>query len=452
MKHYRTGMLVFALIFSLVLWIGLSGESSPVFLQHQSEETLAGDEQPKMSAATAVNTNPSAAQQSSDGGGGKAEGLADPPAAVPAATNQPTESSKPAGPIKPARLTLTTVGDIMVHQEQIDAAYNPKTKSYDFTSSFAQVIPLLTDSDLTVGNLETTLAGQASRYTGYPQFNSPESLAQTLTKAGFDVLTTANNHSLDRREAGVLSTLNHLKQAGILSTGTFSTPDERNKPLFVEKNGIKIAFLAYTYGTNGIPIPKGKPYLVNLIDPALIKKDITAARSQGADIVSVSLHFGNEYQRQPSPEQRKMARFCLEAGADLILGHHPHVVQPYEWQTIPQADGTTRRGLIMYSLGNFISGQRGDYKDVGAILQVTITKPSGDKKAVLQDAQVVPTYVHLSRPGGKRSYVIYPLPQTLAAQTQKKSLPADVIRKMDQLYRAISVHLRQPATIPKQAL
>lgn len=363
-------------------------------------------------------------------------------AAVP--VERKTELPTAPTPAPPAeqRVTLMAVGDIMVHQEQLEAAWDGKRKTYDFAPFFAKVTPLFREADWVVGNLETTLSGSAARYTGYPQFNTPESLAFTLKQTGFTAVTTANNHSLDRREAGVLRTIEHLERAGLAHTGTFRSAAERNEPLLLKKDNITLAVLAYTYGTNGIPIPKGKPYLVNLIQPALIKQDIARARALGADFVAVALHFGAEYQRKPNDSQRSIADTCLRYGADIILGAHPHVVQPMEWRTVTLENGKQHTGLIAYSLGNFISAQRRDYKDVGAILTLTLAKKStGETK--LEAAEMIPTYVHYYRTKGKRQYVIYPLPHTLQAAKQVKDpvLSKDLLAYMSRLYKEISVHV-----------
>ncbi|UFJ41892.1 CapA family protein [Brevibacillus humidisoli] len=358
-------------------------------------------------------------------------------------TSAGDESLPQEAPPPEQRVTLMAVGDIMVHQAQLEAAWDPTSQTYQFDPFFARVKPILQSADLVVGNLETTLAGKDLRFTGYPQFNSPESLASALKAAGFTALTTANNHSLDRREAGVLRTLQHLDQSGLAHTGTFRTPEERNLPLILEKNGIRLGLIAYTYGTNGIPLPKGKPYLVNLIQPETIQQDIATARAMGVDLVAVSLHFGAEYQRLPNQAQRTLVDQCFSYGADLILGHHPHVLQPYEWRTLTDEAGRTRKGLVIYSLGNFISAQRGDYKDVGGILSVTLLK-RGDEPAVLEEASLIPTYVHYNRSKGKRQYVIYPLAETLdPASGQDPQISTEVYKKMERLYKEITIHTTQ---------
>ena len=341
------------------------------------------------------------------------------------------------------RITVMAVGDIMVHQEQMDAAWNPATKAYDFRPFFTHVEPLFKEADWVIGNLETTMSGSGAGYTGYPMFNSPESLAPTLKEVGFTAVSTANNHSLDRREQGVLQTIKYLDQAGILHTGTFASPKERDEPLLIHKDGFTLGLVSYTYGTNGIPIPQGKDYLINLISPELIKRDIARAREKGADLVAVALHFGEEYQRFPNEAQKKTAELCLTYGADLILGAHPHVVQPYEWKTVTLEDGRQHKGLITYSLGNFISAQRWDYKDVGAILRLTLHKSEAGE-ASIEEAEMIPTYVHFYRKNGKRNYVIYPIPQTLErlANNEKfATLTKEAVNYMKQLQKEMPLHV-----------
>ncbi len=384
----------------------------------------------------------------------------DKPATAPAETTSQTlpaapssdvpSSEEPAPAQKQAasrfpeqRLSLMAVGDIMMHQEQLDAAWNPATKKYDFHSFFTNVVPLFQEADWVIGNLETTMSGSAAGYSGYPMFNSPAELSHTLKEVGFTAVSTANNHSLDRKGPGILQTIKHLDEAGLLHTGTFASPEERDEPLLLKKNGFTLALLSYTYGTNGIPIPEGKPYMINLIDPALIKKDIAHAREKGADLVAVALHFGVEYQRMPNEAQKKTAEQVIRDGADLILGAHPHVVQPYEWKTVTLEDGREHKGLITYSLGNFISAQRWDYKDVGAILKLTLKKDTSGT-ASIESAEMIPTYVHFFRKSGKRNYVIYPVPQTLAKLQNGEKYPTltkDAIAYMKRLENEMAVHV-----------
>ncbi len=263
------------------------------------------------------------------------------------------------------RISLLFVGDIMQHDSNIAAAYNATDKKYDYSTCFEYAAPILRSADLTIGNLELTLAG--APYKGYPQFSAPDALAVQLKRLGFDVLVTANNHSLDRRKKGVERTIRVLDSLQIQHTGTFRDSTERASiyPLQIEKNGFHFSLLNYTYGTNGIPVTK--PNIVNLIDTVTIKLDLAKARAQQSDAIIVFMHWGAEYQSLPNAEQKKLAALCFREGAKLVIGAHPHVLQPMVWN---QKDDQ----LIAYSLGNFISGQRPRYRDGGAMLWVDLQK------------------------------------------------------------------------------
>jgi len=281
--------------------------------------------------------------------------------------------SLPASAQDTLRLSLLFVGDIMQHDSNIAAAYDVLSKKYNYASCFEYVAPILRSADLAIGNLELTLAG--SPYKGYPQFSAPDALAVELKRAGMDVLVTANNHSLDRRRKGLERTSSVLDSLEILHTGTFRDSVERSSvyPLMVEKNGFTFSLLNYTYGTNGIPVTK--PNIVNLIDTVAIKADLEKARSQHADAIIVFMHWGAEYQSLPNQEQKRLAALCLREGAKLVIGAHPHVLQPMVWNK--NADQ-----LIAYSLGNFVSGQRPRYRDGGAMLWVELQKVSRQGIAV----------------------------------------------------------------------
>ncbi|NEN88067.1 MAG: CapA family protein [Okeania sp. SIO3H1] len=308
---------------------------------------------------------------------------------------------------------LIAVGDIMMHGMQIKSGYNSQTKTYSYQGFFTEVKDILSAGDWVIGNLETTLAGPESGYTGYPLFNAPVTLADAIKWAGFNILTTANNHSLDRREKGLLKTLENLRDRDIYPVGTAASLAESQEILIVEKNEILMAFLAYTYGTNGIPIPQGKDYLVNLIDEQKIIQDITRAREKGADIVTVSLHFGAEYQRLPNTEQKQLVESLVNGGADIILGSHPHVVQPYKIFQIVEENGETRQAVAIYSMGNFISNQTKKYTKLGVIFQVNIQKTFPEETIEISGVEALPTWVHRYRKNGKLQFRILPLEEVV---------------------------------------
>lgn len=314
----------------------------------------------------------------------------------------PTPSPSPPPP-DIRRATIVAVGDIMAHLTQIEQAHIGDNR-YDFSPSFELIAPRLRAADLAVGNLETTMAGPGRVYSGYPLFNTPADLAFNLKDAGFDLLCTANNHSLDMGIQGLKKTIEHLQAAGLKPFGTYAEPAHRVNPLLVELNGIRVAFLAYTFSTNGIPVPAGYDYAVNsiqdftTIDPIIA--EIDAAREKGADLVAIYMHWGWEYWHTPNDQQRDLARRLAEAGADLILGSHPHVIQPLEWLEVT-AGGTSRRALVAYSMGNFISNQfhwppyiPTPAVQYGLLVEVEIAKNMDSGQSVLGGATYEITWVH----------------------------------------------------------
>jgi poly-gamma-glutamate synthesis protein (capsule biosynthesis protein) len=283
-------------------------------------------------------------------------------------------------------IRIAIVGDLMCHSTQYLSA---KTAAgYDFRPAFQAVKPYLAAADLAFGNLETVTAGESEKYSGYPMFNTPVEYLDALADAGFDVITTANNHSLDRRFPGVERTLEALEARTLLHTGTARSPEERETPLIVTVKGLRLGILAYTYGTNGIPMPAGKPFAVNLIDTLAMAEDIRRSRSAGAEAIAVFLHWGQEYQRQPGPAQIALAGFLARQGVHLILGSHPHVLQPADWLGEPG-----RSPFVIYSLGNFFSGQRKPFTDSGIILELRLfrNRETGDIRT--GDVRFIPTYV-----------------------------------------------------------
>ncbi|NLZ52280.1 MAG: CapA family protein [Thermoanaerobacteraceae bacterium] len=301
--------------------------------------------------------------------------------------------------------TFLAVGDVMMHEGQIWAGYDEKTDTFDYSEFFHVVKDEITAADIAMADLETTLGGKEQKYTGYPMFNSPDELADALKNAGFDIIVTSNNHSLDRGAKGALRTIQVLKERGLAPLGTYESEEEREQILIKEANGINFAFLSYTYGTNGIPIPKDMPYLVNLIDEESILSDLEKARSQ-ADVVVVYLHFGEEYQRTPSKSQRKLAHLLLKNGASLIVASHPHVIQPGEWMEVEEADGEIIKKYVAYSMGNFISAQRFPHTEEGLMMKFTLEKDLKKNKVYLTDVEEIDTWVDKFVRDGKMRYVV----------------------------------------------
>lgn len=291
-------------------------------------------------------------------------------------------------------INLVATGDVMCHTTNFNAAYNNETKEYDFTSVFANISKYITKADIAIGNLETTFAGKDRGYTGYPTFNSPSVLGVALKNIGIDVLSTANNHSLDKGYTGIVSTLDKLDEIGIDHMGTARSEEEQNKVLVKDVNGIKIAFLSYTYGTNGIPVPAGKEYSVNLIDKDLILKQINFAKEQNVDIICASMHWGDEYKQKQNKKQEELADYLFQNGVDIIIGNHAHVVEPMEKRKITLEDGTEKEVFVVYALGNFISGQTIEHTKSTVLLDMNIRKNGENGKITIDSINYVPVYCY----------------------------------------------------------
>jgi len=292
------------------------------------------------------------------------------------------------------RIKLSFVGDIMGHDNQIYAAAGDPSKmkskdmrDFNYETCFRYVQPIFEEADLMIGNLELTLSNKG-RYTGYPMFRSPDIFASYLKDAGFDLLTTCNNHSNDGFKYGLTHTIDVLDSLGIEHTGTFKNQAERDSlyPLIVEKKvdgtTFRLAFINYTYATNGLKTKE--PCIVNLIDQNQIYKDIVKAKEAKPDMIIAVMHWGKEYKLDEHKSQVAYTKFLWENGVDVIIGAHPHVIQPIKTDTIWETDSTTfREVLVTYSLGNFISNQYRPNTDVGLIFELELVKNSRTNKTVI---------------------------------------------------------------------
>lgn len=296
-------------------------------------------------------------------------------------------------------VSLLFVGDVMQHDGQIQAAYNKTTGEYEYNDGFKFVKPIINKYDFAVANLEVTLAGQP--YKGYPQFSAPDQLAETLIQSGFNVIITANNHSCDRGAQGVLRTLDVLDELGVKHTGTFRDQAERDKnyPLMLEKDGMKIAMLNYTYGTNGLSVKA--PLIINYIDSAVIRKDVARAKELKADLIVCNMHWGIEYKPLPNDYQKKYEQFCYDLGVDMVIGNHPHVVQPIEKKEVNGKDK-----LTVWSLGNFVSNMSVRYTRGGVMLGAHVEK--GEKGIEIKSAEDWLVYVYKRQEGPVMQYYILP--------------------------------------------
>lgn len=295
-------------------------------------------------------------------------------------------------------ISLLFTGDVMCHGTQLRSAYDKSSGNYDFSDVFLPIQSYVQKADYAVVNFETVTAGEAKGYRGYPTFNTPDIIVENLKDVGFDLFLTANNHCLDVGKYGLERTIDVIQKAGLDQIGTYK--NELPKPFFKEIKGAQFAFLNYTYGCNGMESAFSEATLermVNLIDEEKIKKDILLAREK-ADMVIVLLHWGNEYQRIPSSSQKSLAQSIFDAGADVIIGGHPHVIQPSTWVNGPEKDK-----FILYSLGNLVSNQRretlvgfpnNEYTEDGLLLNLHFERNVWTEEIQLQEAEYEPLWVN----------------------------------------------------------
>lgn len=314
---------------------------------------------------------------------------------------------------KSTTFTMTALGDTLCHNTQYWDAYNKETGVYDFSYVYEDIMSYTKASDITIGSLETTFAGEDRGYSNYPTFNTPDSLAEALKNIGVDIISLAGNHALDYGYTGLCRTIDVLDNVGISHLGTYKTAEDQEKILVQNVKGLSIAFINYTYGTNGIPLPSGKDYCVNLIDKNLIKKQIEQAKSQNVDIIVACMHWGTEYRTTANSEQEELADFLFENGVDIILGNHPHVLEPMEKRIITLPDGTEKEVFVVYALGNFTADQRDEITRDSAILNLTITKNS-DNKISIDKVNYVPIYMYKNSNASLHKFKILDIEKTIA--------------------------------------
>lgn len=316
--------------------------------------------------------------------------------------------------IKPdVTFTLTAIGDIMCHNTQYWDAYQKETDTYDFSYVFENVKDYIAAGDISIANIETSFAGKDRGYSNYPVFNSPDELARDVKATGLDIITTAGNHCLDMGYSGLSRTIDVLKNNGIEQLGTYKSQEERDTIFIKDVKGIKIAFIDYTYGTNGIPVPSGKEYCVNLIDKNLIKKDIESAKKQNVDMIVACMHWGDEYKTKANKEQEDLTDFLFKNGVNVIIGNHPHVLEQMEKRTVTLEDGTTQDGFVIFACGNFICDQNAENTRNSIILNLDITRHS-DGKVTVDKANYIPIYMYKGAPGKLRRMKVLDIEKSIA--------------------------------------
>ena len=295
--------------------------------------------------------------------------------------------------------SMIMAGDSLIHSAVYADAYNGTT--YDFKKMLKSIKPIVEKYDLAFINQETIIGGKNLGYSSYPRFNSPEQIGDDLIDTGFDIFNLANNHTLDKGEAGMLNSLTYWSTKNVITVGMYSSFQERDTIKTYEKNGITYAILSYTTVTNGLRVPTGKEYYLNTYDSERVANDIAKVRDK-VDIVMVSMHYGTEYTHTPTLEQTEIANYLASLDVDIVIGHHPHVIQP-----ITYIDDT----LVIYSLGNFLSGQIGLNKQIGMLASLDVRKVvDGDNVEVtIENVRGDLIYTHYNYYNGIYSnYYVYP--------------------------------------------
>ena len=300
----------------------------------------------------------------------------------------------PEAPVKLRTARIRAVGDLMMHKKQLEIA-RQEDGGYDFHPQYELIADSLGDADYTIANLETTVGKYGKMaYSGFPMFNAPETYLDAVKDAGVDFLTLANNHMLDRYFDGMTRTVDLVDRWGFDHGGAYRTPEERDEPVVVDVNGIKIGMLCYTQMTNGMERfckTDPKEYGIGYLRSGDFDADVQRLREAGAEVVIAMPHWGQEYRRKPEANTVSLAKKLVAAGVDVVLGSHPHMVQPVEYVTARTRDGEERTGLVAYSLGNFISNMAVQYTDSGIILDFTLReKQEGGFE--IADVGVVPVF------------------------------------------------------------
>ena len=281
---------------------------------------------------------------------------------------------------KDKSMSLVMVGDVLTH-DSVLADAKGSDGTYDFSNMFTYIKPIIKDYDLKYVNEESIIGDPSLGFSGYPGFNAPEAIGDNLVDLGFNLIGLANNHAMDKGEKSILNSNNYWKSKNVITAGTYSSQEERDTIPTYEKNGIKYAFLSYTTVTNA-KVPK--PYLLNMYSDEIAKKDIDSIKDK-VDVIIVAMHWGEEYTNIPTNEELRIANYLSSIGVNLIIGTHPHVVQPIEY-----IDDT----LVIYSLGNFISNQLvlGENPAIGLLLGLDITLKDDKVKFDIKDKELLYSY------------------------------------------------------------
>ncbi len=349
------------------------------------------------------------------------------PEPTPVPTLEPTPTPEPTPTLEPPTIQLVMVGDMLMHERVMESGLQ-EDGSYNFDHLFMHVEDKIEEADLALVNQETILGGTQMGLTGYPCFNSPYELGVAEVDAGFDVVLHGTNHALDKGKKGAVNCMDFWEEEypQIAYLGINRSQEMQDDQIYVyEQDGMRIAILNYTYGTNGISTPKDMPYLVNYMDEEKILADLALAEEL-ADFTVVCPHWGKEYYLGISKDQKKWTKLFLEHGVDLVIGTHPHVIEPVEW--VEDEDGN--RMLVYYSLGNFVNGTSGKgsgvmNRCVGGLADVTIGR-NEEGEVVIQDYAAIPLVCHIAEGEEYTVWYLEDYTQELAQE--------NLIRKQDETF------------------
>ena len=328
---------------------------------------------------------------------------------------------------------IKAVGDNLMHSPIFNSCRTED--GYNFDGLYTNITPHIGDADIAAINQETIFVDAAATFSGYPSFGTPSQVGESIERAGFNLVTHATNHTYDRGYDALMHTVDFWKQyEHITVLGINETEAQQNRVEIWEKGDLKIAMLNFTYGLNGYRLPADKPYLVNIIDRGEGNEALLKKAEESADITVVFLHFGTEYTHTPTAEQKREIEFLCQNGADVIIGGHPHVIQP----VTEHISENGNRAVVFYSLGNFVSNQSGAEKILGGMASVTITKENG--KAFVENYEMLPTVTHAS--GGKyTAYMLSDYTDELAKKhTRCSGLTVEKLQNLYDRVMAIEVN------------
>lgn len=338
--------------------------------------------------------------------------------------------------------TIRSIGDIIIHEPLFKTARANADGGFDFSPFFSLISSSMSSADYTVANIDGPTGGKGSRgYKFYPQFNTPPHILTALKEHGVDMLTLANNHALDTYFDGLKATIDNVEKAGLDHVGAYRTQEEFDTPKVVEINGIRVGFLNYTTGTNNVEKscdPEAVIYGLRYTTNTSAKRDIQSLREAGAEAVVVYMHWGEEYERTPTNAVKKMAKSLASCGADVVVGGHPHVVQPAEWITTQDDSGASRRTLVLYSMGNFLSDQRTRYRDSGIIFEFTLSSDAAGNISVV-DPKYVPVYVWRTKVSSGYDYRVVPCGKVI--ENPPSAMDDETLQRVKEVWSELKEYL-----------